>query len=359
MMVDAFKSKLYDWYKKNDLIGFYLIGSRSINEDNAFSDIDFWGLTKDKLSYDNISLLRNELREKLNTILPSQKIGFRIRAIQELPSFQIKLKSWGYDLLCSHHIFGKKLNTVLPQTNTIGFDKCLVFNNMIELLWYNQLCLNTPSNNLVKNYYCAKSIMNIINFILYNNEIFIPTIKGRVSYIENNKNLINKMSISIKDVHNTFQVICSPESNHSQIDFDRLRHNFIKETYLNLQPSFEKNMSEFSNHDYWNYDSPLFNPLNLIYKKLKKSNTYTDLNFPYYYWRMLLIDSLIELDAIRLNNPDSLLSATKNFINLLVKKEIINVYNSTNESILNLLLKLERIRLEISETKKDSSRIID
>ena len=358
-MVEVFINKLYDWYKKTDLIGFYLIGSRSINEDNAFSDFDFFGLTKDKLSYDNISILRNELREELNTILPYQKFGFRIRAIQELPSFQIKLKSWGYNLLCSHHIFGKKLDTVLPQTNTIGFDKCLVFNNMIELLWYNQLCLNTSSNKLVKKYCCAKSIMNIINFILYNNEIFIPTIKGRFFYIKNNKNLINKMSINIKDIHNTFQVIFSPDSNNTQIDFDRLRHNFIKETYLSLQPSFEKIKSEYSNHDYWNYDSPIFNPLNLIYKKLKKSNMYIDLNFPYYYWRILLIDSLLELDAVRLNNPDSLLSATKNFINLLVKKEIINVNESTNESILNLLLKLEKVRLEISETKKDSSRIIN
>ena len=204
-MVNILKSKLHNWYEHSDLQGFYLVGSRSLNEDNAFSDVDLFGLTKDNLTFENISIHRHKLKEELKDIIPAEKIGFRIRTIEELPLFQSKLKSWGYDLLHSQHIFGTELNSLLPQINTIGFSQQLVFNNMIELLWYNQLCLNDTTNTQIKNYFCVKSILNVINFILYHNEVFIPTTKGQISYIENNKNLIDNLSITVEEIHESFQ----------------------------------------------------------------------------------------------------------------------------------------------------------
>ena len=68
------------------------------------------------------------------------------------------------------------------------------------------------------------------------------------------------------------------------------------------------------------------------------------------------MESLIKLDSVRLDNSNSLLSTTKELINLLVKKESINIDESTNETPINLLLKLENLRLEVSETGKYSSR---
>ena len=122
--------------------------------------------------------------------------------------------------------------------------------NHFELLWYNQLYLNDTTNTQIKNYTCAKSILNVINFILYHNEVFIPTTKGRISYIENNKNLIDNLPISVEDIHKSFQVRNYPDINKSQIDFDRLRHNLIKETYLKFLLAFEKIKGEFTSHDY-------------------------------------------------------------------------------------------------------------
>lgn len=355
-MANILKNKLHNWYEHSDLQGFYLVGSRSLNEDNAFSDVDLFGLTKDKLTFENTSIHRHKLKEELKDIIPAEKIGFRIRTIQELPLFQSKLKSWSYDLLYSQHIFGTELNSLLPQTNTIGFNQQLVFDNMIELLWYNQLCLNDTTNTEIKNYFCVKSILNVINFILYHNEVFIPTTRGRISYIENNKNLIDNLSITVEDIHESFQARNYPDINKSQIDFDRLRHNLIKETYLKFLPAFEKIKSELTSHDYWNYDSSSLNALNLICDRTDKK--IIDFKNPYYNWRVVLMESLIKLDSVRLNNPNFLLSATKEFIELLVKKEFINIDESTNETTLTLLLKLENLRLKVSETGKDSSRKI-
>lgn len=353
-MVNILKNKLHNWYEHSDLQGFYLVGSRSLDEDNAFSDVDLFGLTKGKLTFENISIHRHNLKEELKDIIPAEKIGFRIRTIQELPLFQSKLKSWGYDLLYSQHIFGTELNSLLSQTNTIGFNQQLVFNNMIELLWYNQLCLNDTTNAQIKNYTCAKSILNVIHFILYHNEVFIPTTKGRISYIENNTNLIENLSITVEDIHESFQARNYPDINKSQIDFDRLRHNLIKETYLNFLPAFEKIKDEFTIHDYWNYDSSSLNSLNSICDRTDKK--ITDFNYPYYNWRVVLMELLIKLDSVRLDNPDSLLSATKELIKLLVRKESINMDERTNETTLDLLLKLENLRLKVSKTGKDSSR---
>ena len=102
------------------------------------------------------------------------------------------------------------------------------------------------------------------------------------------------MPISVEDIHKSFQVRNYPDINKSQIDFDRLRHNLIKETYLKFLLAFEKIKGEFTSHDYWNYDSSSLNSLNLIFDKTNKK--ITDFNYPYYNWRVVLMESLIKLD---------------------------------------------------------------
>src|SRR5690554_3078976 len=163
-MVEKLKNKLHDWLQHSGLQGLYLVGSRSFNEKNAFSDFDFFGLTPDRQTLENISILRHGLKEELKDIIPADKIGLRIRTMQELPLFQSKLKSWGYDLLYSQHIYGIELSALISNTNTTGFDQQLVFDNMIELLWYNQLCLNGTANQQFINYACSKSILNVFSF---------------------------------------------------------------------------------------------------------------------------------------------------------------------------------------------------
>ena len=61
-MVNILKSKLHNWYEHSTW-GFYLVGSRSLNEDNAFSDIDLFGLTKDNPTFENISIHRYKLKK--------------------------------------------------------------------------------------------------------------------------------------------------------------------------------------------------------------------------------------------------------------------------------------------------------
>jgi hypothetical protein len=356
-MINTLKNILNNWYEQSGLQGFYLVGSRSLHEENAFSDVDLFGLTVDRLTFENISILRQGLKEELKDIIPADKIGFRIRTIKELPLFQSKLKSWGYDLLYSQHIYGIELNSLLPKTNTTGFSQQLVFNNMIELLWYNQLCLNNTTNQQFKNYTCAKSILNVLSFILYHNEIFIPTTKGRITYIESNINLIDSLSITLEDIHESFKARNYPNNYKSQIDFDRLRNDLIKETYINFLPAFENIKSEFTSHDYWNYDSSSLNSLNSICDRTNKK--ITDYKYSYFNWRVVLMEELIKLDSVRLNNPDIMLSATKELIALLIKKESVNINEIKNETSLDILLKLENLRLKVSEFGRDSSRKIN
>ena len=229
-MINTLKKKLRNWYENSDLQGFYLVGSSSLQEDSSFSDVDLFGISTNRLTFENISILRKGLKEELKTIIPSEKIGFRIRTIQDLPFFQEKLKSWGYELLCSQHIFGVELSALIENKSTPGFNQQLVFNNMIELLWFNQLCLNDKVNQQFKNYTCAKSILNVLSFILYHNEVFIPTTKGRITYIENNTKLIDNLPIVIKDINESFQARNHPDNNNQQIDFDILSNNLMKET---------------------------------------------------------------------------------------------------------------------------------
>src|SRR5690554_6938516 len=105
MMADILKYNLYDCFQHSKLQGFYLVGSRSLYEENAYSDFDLFGLSEDGLSSEKVSNLRQDIKNQLKDIIPTDKIGFRIRAIQELPLFQSKLKSWGYDILNSQHIY--------------------------------------------------------------------------------------------------------------------------------------------------------------------------------------------------------------------------------------------------------------
>ncbi len=355
-MINTLKNKLHNWYEHSGLQGFYLVGSRSLHEDNAFSDVDLFGISTDRLTFENISILRQELKKELKDIITAEKIGFRVRTIQELQFFQSKLKSWGYDLLCSQHIYGIELSSLLSMTSTTGFNQQLMFNNMIELLWFNQLCLNdTTANQQFKNYTCAKSILNLLSFILYHNEVFIPTTKGRIAYIESNTNLIDSLSITIEDIHESFQARNYPAINKSQIDFDRLRHNLMKESYLMFLPSFERIKETFTSHDYWNYDSSSLNSLNSICDRMDKK--ITDFKYPYFNWRVVLMELLLKLDSVRLNNPDYMLSSTKELIKLLVREESINI-DETNETTLALLLNLENLRLKESEFGRDSSRKI-
>lgn len=357
-MIDTLKYTLRNWYEKSELQGLYLVGSRSLNEENDFSDIDLFGITKKRLALEELSIHRHQLEEELKRVMPSQKIGFRVRSIEELPSFQSKLKSWGYDLLYSKRIFGTELNSILPQTDTIGFDKCLTFNNLIELLWYNQLCLNRAISTQRKNYFCIKSILNIISFILYHNEVFIPTTKERIFYVEKNQYLINHMSINIGDLHKTFLSISSSRTEKLQINVDQMRHNLIKDVYMNFLPTFEKIRGEFSIHDYWNYDLSFSNSLEFILSRINTGQKNVNIKYRHYSWRIIFMESLIELDSIRLNNPKLLLLSTKKFVNLFLKKDLLNSSDSIRESVENLLLKLEKERLNSSETRRDSRTII-
>ncbi len=356
MMVDTLKKKLHDWFQHSKLQGLYLVGSRSLHEDNAFSDFDLLGLSKDRLTFESISILRQKIKEDLKDIIPTDKIGFRIRTIKELPLFQSKLKSWGYDLLFSKHIYGIELNSLLSNTNSTGFEQQFVFNNMIELLWFNQLCLNNNADQRFRNYTCAKSILNVLSFILYHNEIFIPTTKERISFIELNTNLIANLPITVENLHEAFHARNYPDIYKPQIDFDKMRHDLIKEAYFKFQPEFERIKGDFTTHDYWNYNSPSLNSLNFICDNTDRK--IIDSKYVYYNWRVVLIELLIKLDSVRLNNPDSMLSATNELINLLVKKEFLNIDELTDETTLSLLLKLENLRLKDSEFGRDSSRKI-
>ena len=70
------------------------------------------------------------------------------------------------------------------------------------------------------------------------------------------------------------------------------------------------------------------------------------------------MELLLKLDSVRLNNPDSMLTSTKELIKLLVKEESINIDIRINETTLALLLNLENLRLKDSEFGRDSSRKI-
>ncbi|HEY5589562.1 MAG TPA: hypothetical protein VIK55_00965 [Paludibacter sp.] len=344
-----------NWFNGSSLQGLYVLGSYSLREENNFSDVDLFGLVKESLTVNQISVLRNELRSELKNTIPSDKLGFRVRTHQELPSFQSKLKSWGYDILNSQNLFGVDLCSLLTPTNTTSFKPQLVFDNVIEILWYNILCLNYKVNPQERNYVCSKSILDITNFILYFNGIFLSTATERIDYIKKNKRLIENFSITLDDLDESLRNRNSPDSYQSKVDFDFIRNRILHEVFLQFFPAFEKFENEFEDFNYWSYDSTIFNfPNEIVNAKIKNSSSnYQNQNFT---WRIALIKLLFEIDSIRFLNPEIQFSKTQEALKPFFKSNSCLFKDSLGISSLEILLKIEELRIDSSKLGIDNSR---
>ena len=345
-MIDNLKDSLKEWYDKHNLVGLYIVGSFSLNEDNVFSDIDTLGLSQRKFSPNEIIDMREELKYISKTKFNSKKIGFRVRTSNEILQFQYKAKSWGYDLNESKRIFGLDLKSVIKKTRSVSINKKEIFDNLIEKSWYDLLFIDAEKDQIKINYLCAKALIILTNFYLYHNEIFLKTDESRINYLKNNKNLIQDLPITIDILEKALTIKKNPTKYNSDLGLNKRRYNLLKALYRHLLPSFNELSDDFGVFNYWTYNSDFFAPINQIYRNISPPIKSLNIENNAFLWRIVLIEVFLKLDK----NSD--LTSRCDFITHLNKIIFSQNLDPTQESYTidkyKFLRKLEKIRIQNS-----------
>lgn len=348
-MIQQLRKLLKPWYEGSDLCGLYIVGSYSLNEENTKSDIDILGISKIELSPEYIVEMRVQIRHVLMKDIIPEKIGFRVRNMNDLETFQYKAKSWGYDLHEAKKLFGINLKSIVKPTKMVLISQKEVFDNLIEKEWYDLLFINMETDLIKKNYLCAKAILILTNFILYYNGIFLKKDISRVEYIKKNNKIIEDLPITIVKIEEALRVKMNPDAFKFDLGLEETRYKLLKETYYKLFPSFKLMEAQYGIFEYWTYSSKYFRPITKIYDELflqnenkLRENGQND----FFLWRVILIEIFIKLDnSCRHENLYAFINRLKD---ILFIKENQDVEIIANDSTYSLLCYLEKIRIETS-----------
>jgi predicted nucleotidyltransferase len=348
-MIAKIDNYLKKWFDNSKLEGFYIIGSYSLKEQNEKSDIDFLGVSEKTLNQKKIQEIQNSLKKNLKHI-DKNKIGIRIRTIDELNSFQTKLKSWGYDLNYATKIFGNDIAQYIGSWKSIPIDKRIIFDNLLEKKWFDLLYINLKDNQQNLNYLCSKSILDLLNFILYFNGIALSHSINRIKYLKKNINLIDSFSISIDDFEKALNIKRNPLICYTGLDLYRIKNILLDDIYMKYFSEFKEIENSFTASDYWGYDNRYFKPIRSITSSTISSNKY-------FLWRSILMDIFKELDDIKLQNDKQYIFSEAKLIiqSIFLKEQELSIDNK--DKTLHFLLKeLEKIRIKISKNGKDISK---
>jgi len=359
-MITNLRNSLNDWFNNSKLLGLYIVGSYSLNEQNDFSDIDLLGISKELMNLNKITILRDRLRQNIEHNFSYKKIGFRVRCIDELKFFQSKSKSWGYDIFYSKKVFGIDINSILPKVDQVSNNSIELFDNLIEKAWYDLLFLSIEQDYRFKYYNLAKSLLDILHFVLYFNGIFYPTHRERANFIKNNKYIIDGLPITTNELELALNVKYNQLSCNCQINLDELRHNLLFETYQMFLPNFVKFEYKFTDFKYWSCDFNLYkHPFELIdsiftvhddtAKHVAKCKNI------FFIWRIVLIEIILRIDRYRIScNDIRYKHKTISLIKCLFKySDLIN--DNPGQTVASLLVQLEDMRVNSSIFGKDSS----
>lgn len=335
------KLDLENWYLRSGLTDLYVVGSYSTNETNQTSDVDLLGISPVSLSQKRISELKNELKNNNSAL----NYGLRIRTTDELIEFSRKAKSWGYDIYMAITIFGREISSILRKRDVTAFEPTLIFDNLIEKAWYDLLFMTLKTSSVEKSYLIAKSYLDLVHFILYLNDIFLPTHQQRVDFVLSNSHLLNGFVDNIDDIKLALNVKQNPDKYIYQIDLDVSCHTLINRLYKTHLSAFRSGKKSFGQFRYWTYNPNVYIeiPEILEFLNIDKSHYHESLNFN---WRLILITLLLKIDLFRLSNS---LDEGRKLITSILNVKFRDAIGSHH----NYLVFLENLRIDTSIEGKD------
>lgn len=351
--------KLNNWYKESNLISLYLIGSYSINEHTGESDIDFLGISPEQIEFEKNVVLRNKLKISLVDVFSQNKIGFRIRTLNELSKFQEHAKSWCYDLTKAKKIFGSDTLKNLNSYNSLIIKKTILFDNIIERCWYDILYITLNENSNLLLHKNAKSLFILFKIFLCLQDIYPTSNKETTEYLKKNHTLLDAIFIKKELIEFTIHHINNQSncSNFSSKYLDKIRHLTLKNIYFNIISDIHNWQHDISSFYYWTYNQDKYYSIDKIKNIFVPENLRKYLNNNEAIWRIILMEFLLEVDNNRVFLPTKIyLFKLKNIIEkiFLNKKNI--PHDIQDHRAVDILIQIENLRLKTSPYGRDSSR---
>lgn len=341
-IVESLQSKLKDWFGRSKLMGLYLIGSYSINEQNENSDFDFLGVSEDRLATDEILCLRKEL-QNLDKL---KKYNIRFRSVNEITEFEIKDKSWGNNIQNAICIFGPGANEIFKSYNNIPTNQLIILDNLIEKSWFCLLYIKYCSIEEERQYLACKSILDLLQFLLYLNKKFIYSNTERLNCIKDNPHLLIEMGITIVDLENALiikQKYCAIKRTK---DYVKLNNDFLENIFNQYKTVFVNHESSFGEFPYWYYTPINYNNIHeikLCINKLINLEVVDYVQNNDFIWRLCLI-------SIFIHESNSMESNANIWLKCIVKKTESTIPKENNLVYLNFL---EKIRIKSSPLGND------
>ncbi len=243
----------------------YVYGSNANNLHSIYSDIDFLIVTEERLSkYDEKRLRINFLEEQSK--LFNHKIGIKIISKSQLNDF------FNYSLTWTNNISNSKLYFGTDIIKNYDFNYCfnptIIYQNVIERLWYDQLYIKPNNTEFYNLYLVRKSIKSCFGFILYLNNKIISEQESRDAFLNSNSEILK----------NYYYFDFLKSKSYSKLD------NIKNKIYNKISVDF--------------LQKPLFADINLTYWKFDKliSRSLNDNEK----WHMVLLKYLLDLDDERI-----------------------------------------------------------